>query len=200
MLVKWAIEGRRKLAKISGSENGQASKPHPSATADVLKDQQQIAQLSANSETPAQSPVLTAEPDTSERNMAELDRLRFQSNAIAVKSSESNSDRAFRRIEAEEMASSLRNEKLLSLAGRQARSHSYQGSPATHALTQENLEKQLAYEGETMDCQRSSSNGAEPPSLQAPSIGANSALTRPGSLIDGRFDSERTITFSQAPE
>ncbi|KAF2707502.1 hypothetical protein K504DRAFT_383136 [Pleomassaria siparia CBS 279.74] len=178
MLVKWAVEGRRKLAKKAVSKKEQdlpsplVPRPDPGTRAKNLKDQQQIHQDAVESETPVQFPALTA------------DRLHFQRTAVAVKSSESDGDRAMRRIEAEEMASSLRDDKLLSLTGLQVnRSHSYQGPPPTHALTQENLEKQLGHDEHATHSRKSSSEN-----------GGNSMSVRPSSLIPR--DSERTITSS----
>lgn len=117
MLVKWAIEGRRKGAKASPSKtvedrHSDASAPAPSrgppgARGAQTRDAPQIAQHPGASETPAQSPSLTAE----------LDRLRYERSAALAKSSETADDRAMRRIHAEEKASSLRDDKLLSLTG-----------------------------------------------------------------------------------
>lgn len=192
MLVKWSIEGRRKLAKMSVSQKEQdlpsppVPKPDPGTNAQKFNDQQQISQLPVNSETTAQFPALTAE----------LDRLHFQSNAVAAKSSESDGDRALRRIHAEEMASSLRDDKLLSLTGLQThRSHSYQGPGPTHALTQENLEKQLAHEREGEPAHLRRSNSSEGVTRSRSERGGNSPSSRPTALVDGQFrDSERTVT------
>ncbi|PSN63467.1 hypothetical protein BS50DRAFT_679732 [Corynespora cassiicola Philippines] len=146
MLVKWAIEGRRKLAKLSASGKDQdlrggtstpaPAKARPSATAQKHSDQRQISHAPVASETPAPLPALTAE----------LDRLHFESNAALAKSSETDGERALRRIEAEEMATSLRDDKLLSLTGPSPppvhRHNSYQGVEGpTHALTSENVQK-----------------------------------------------------------
>jgi hypothetical protein len=178
------------LAKISvsGKEQDLQSIPAPKdAAAQSLKDRQQITQLPAKSETSAQVPkTLTAE----------LDRLHFQSNTVAVKSSESDGDRALRRQQAEEMASSLRDDKLLSLTGLQVhRNHSFQGEGPSHALTQENLEKQLAHDAEpTAHPRRSSSSDAVP---RTRSEGGGDSLSARPSLGNGRFrDSERTVTTS----
>jgi hypothetical protein len=106
MLVKWAIEGRRKAAKAKPSTNvndqhvdvpsidNLGGKDHPQATG---------------------SPV---EPETTAQALtAQLDRLHFENDAALARSSESDGDRAMRRIQAEERDTMLRNDKLLSLTG-----------------------------------------------------------------------------------
>jgi hypothetical protein len=172
---------------MSGNEQDLPSISAPMGTApQSLEDQQQIAQLPVKSETSVQAPKSLT---------AELDRLHFQSNTIAVKSSESDSDRALRRQQAEEMASSLRDDKLLSLTGLQVhRNHSFQGEGPSHALTQENLERQLACDAEpTGHPRRSSSSDAVP---QTRSERGDLSSARPP-LEGGRFrDSERTVTTS----
>ena len=140
MLVKWAIEGRRRLAKLSlpGNVEDQrhhASAPAPSSTRPSARatDQSQISHLPAPSETTAPKSSLTAE----------LDRLHYESNAALAKSSETADDRAMRRIHAEEKASSLRDDKLLSLTGAGAHGQGmYQGNEQPQLpLTQENMQK-----------------------------------------------------------
>lgn len=149
MLVKWAIEGRRRLAKPSPSGNAEdqqrsASAPapsngYPSAPSATTTEQSQISQVPVAFETPARHPSLAAE----------LDRLHYQSDTALAKSSETADDRAKRRIHAEEKASRLRDDKLLSLTGREGGSQeSYQGTGQSHLpLTQENMQK-LAREAE----------------------------------------------------
>lgn len=193
MLVKWALE-RRKHAKTSLSPNGSdlphlhgtaPPKDNPSATAKNYSDQQQISQLPVRSETTAQSPALTAE----------LDRLHYQSNTALAKSSESYEDRTKRRIDADEMASSLRNGKLLSLSGEsQIHSHnSYQGTGGpTHALTQENMQKFAHEQDPEAATRRECGEHEESSSLTLdPRSGTESNLHRPS--LDYR-ESDRTVT------
>lgn len=198
-LVKWAIEGRRKLAKPSVPINDQdqrrgastaPSTAIPSAISESLNDQRQISELPVAPETTAQFPSLTAE----------LDRLHFESNTALAKSSETAGDRAMRRIHAEEMASSLRDDKLLSLTGPQVHRHgSYQGPKADSQLplTQENMQR-LEQEAEPVlppksrdtDEQLSTGIGAHGRSES----GARELTARP-LLTDVRMgESEQTVT------
>ncbi|KAJ4345716.1 uncharacterized protein N0V89_011851 [Didymosphaeria variabile] len=138
MLVKWAIEGRREVAKPSLSRNvkdrrASALTPPPKSHPNIPTDQSQISQRPAASETTARDPSLTAE----------LDRLDYESNAALAKSSETADDRAMRRIHAEEKASSLRDDKLLSLTGTKGHGQgSYQGKEQSQLpLTQENMQR-----------------------------------------------------------
>ncbi|KAH7123854.1 putative histidine kinase HHK6p [Dendryphion nanum] len=213
MLVKWALEGeRRKLAKGSTSGND----PHgggASATgaqihgppAKSLKDLPQIHHDLVKSETAAQYPALTAE----------LDRLHFESNAALAKSSETDGDRVLRRIHAEEMASSSRDEKLLAMSGRWEQVHRHHNGSVkeigTHALTQENIQK-FTHDQEGIDGgiggdsiqyrnprnqQFSSSIANEPRSrsLSAATRTREEGLSSRPSLTDMRYrESERTVT------
>ncbi|KAH8732934.1 putative histidine kinase HHK6p, partial [Phaeosphaeriaceae sp. PMI808] len=137
MLVKWAIEGRRKTAKTeaSTSDNDLQRGPTMSAVSSTArpggKDRPQGSGLPEH-ETPAQA--LTAQ----------LDRLHFESDAALARSSESDGDRAMRRIHAEERDTMLRDDKLLSLTGHDLPCHdSHQGRKAESSmpLTEENIEK-----------------------------------------------------------
>lgn len=195
MLVKWAIEGRREVAKLSLSQNVEdrrASaltplKSHPK----IPTDQSQISHLPAASETAARDPSLTAE----------LDRLNYESNAALAKSSETSDDRAMRRIHAEEKASSLRDDKLLSLTGEKGHGQgSYQGQERSQLpLTQENMQR-LEQEAEPavfrqsreLDRHSSGDMELEPPS-RSDSTRRVSGSLRP-SLKAAQKASEQTIT------
>ncbi|KAF1968989.1 putative histidine kinase HHK6p [Bimuria novae-zelandiae CBS 107.79] len=158
MLVKWAIQGRRRLAKPSLSGNVEDHHRHasaptppkahpsaPSAPSATKTDQSQISCLPVTSETTAQD---------SSSVTAHLDRLHYESDAALAKSSETADDRAMRRIYAEEKATNLRDDKLLSLTG--AGEHtSYQGKEQSQLpLTQENMQK-LEQEAEPAASRRS---------------------------------------------
>lgn len=138
MLVKWAIEGRRKTAKAQSSINvpdrhGSLSTLPSSATESVsAHNRSQITSQPDQSETTAS--VLTAQ----------LDRLHYQSDAAFARTAENEADRALRRIQAEERDTKLRDHKLLSLTGPQPHRHgSAQGQDhePTMPLTEENIEK-----------------------------------------------------------
>lgn len=196
MLVKWAIEGRRRLAKgsLSGNaedQHGRASAPapfktHPSASSARVTDHSQISQHPASSETPAQDPSLTAE----------LDRLHYS--AALAKSSETADDRAMRRIHAEEKASSLRDDKLLSLTGTggHAQGLYQENEPSQLPLTQENMQK-LEQEADPAVSRRPRDLDRHSNVDQARSDSVRrtnrSGSTRP-SLQAARMESEQTVT------
>jgi hypothetical protein len=129
MLVKWAIEGRRKTAKATpAAYNNDQHGDVPSTQSLSGEDLRQAAGSPVGSETAAQA--LTAE----------LDRLHFAHDAVLKRSSESDGDRAIRRIHAEERDTMLRNDKLLSLTGLHD-SHQGQEAEPSMPLTEENIEK-----------------------------------------------------------
>ncbi|KAF2636699.1 putative histidine kinase group protein-like protein [Massarina eburnea CBS 473.64] len=189
MLVKWAMEGRRKIAKpsYSGSnEDLQGGAPTNTTTAQKLHDLPQIAQPPAKSETPAH-PSLTAE----------LDRLHFESDTALAKSSETAGDRAMRRIHAEEMASSLRDDKLLSLTGPQPHIHRHPGREQLSSLplTTENMQllEQDGGSGSTRDNDDGHVSSIVEPRSRSQSIARTSSAARP-SLLDTQVDgSEMTV-------
>jgi hypothetical protein len=197
MLVKWAIEGRRKLAKTSQSRNAEdlqrglstsapSSKSRISATPQ-LNDRPKISQLPVEPETTVQEAVLTV-----------LDRLHFESDAALAKSTETNGDRALRRIHAEEMASSLRDDKLLSLTGPQVHRHgNYQEAQSQLPLTQENVQKleneadpDVTNENRQPDAY---STGIEPAS-RTQSMSRDSPIARPSLTALRMRESEQTVT------
>ncbi|CAI6331611.1 unnamed protein product [Periconia digitata] len=196
MLVKWAVEGsRRKVrAKAQAAANERDRRggaptddAGPSATAQNPPDHlPQIAQP-LKSETAA-SPALTAE----------LDRLHYQNDTALAKSSETDVDRALRRIHAEEMASTLRDDKLLSLTGAELALLSDRDSVPKLPLTQENMQK-LEKAAEPVANRQSRqanddrvSNAPEPRS-RSDSITRSSTQVRP-SLMDTRLrDSQQTV-------
>jgi YesN/AraC family two-component response regulator len=198
MLVKWAIEGRRKRAKLSQSRNVEdhqrrlsmsaISTNATSSASAQLNDRPQISQLPVESETTVQDPALT-----------ELDRLHFENDTALAKSTETDGDRALRRIHAEEMASNLRDDKLLSLTGPELHRHgSYQEEESQLPLTQENMQKlENAADPDLPSKSRQpdgDSSVALEPSSRTQSMTRESSIARP-SLSDLRMcDSEQTVT------
>lgn len=157
MLVKWALEGSRKQAKPcspTGYEQDLPRGPSPAPNARApsaqnLHDQRPMSQFPVLPETPAPAyPALTADEL--------VDRLHWQRDTALAKSSETSGDRAWRRIHAEEMASSLRDDKLLALTGtprvHRRSSASYQGPQDARQLplTAENMQR-LEKEGTDAD-------------------------------------------------
>lgn len=145
MLVKWAIEGRRKTAKIMSSTNnedqhGVASTSAPTTAASLsAKDHPQV-------------PGLPVEPETTAQALTtRLDRLHYQSDAAFARTSEDEGDRAMRRIHAQERDTKLRDDKLLSLGGPQLIHHDIsQGREIEPSmpLTEENIEKLVHEQGD----------------------------------------------------
>jgi len=199
MLVKWAIEGRRKRAKASQSRNAEdlqrglsttdpSTRARSSATP-PLNDRRQVAQLPVESETTVQDPALT-----------KLDRLHFENDAVLAKSNETDGDRAHRCIQAEEMASSLRDDRLLSLTGAELhRRGSYQEGKSQLPLTQENMQK-LEDEADPdlankpRQAGRNSSVAIESRSQTTQSITRDSSTARPSLIKLRTRDSEQTVT------
>jgi hypothetical protein len=195
MLVKWAIEGRRKAAKTRPTLNDHDRQGGASTSAlssrDSLsgRDPPQIAGLPAESETTAQA--LTAH----------LDRLHFEEDAALARSSDTDGDRAMRRIHAEERDTLLRDDKLLSLTGPQLPCHnSHQGrEPEPRMpLTEENIEK-LVHEqdGDSNASRKQMSDGDsnvvnQPISTQHSNCGT--VLSRPPMPEMRHRDSEQTVT------
>jgi hypothetical protein len=195
MLVKWALEGRRKTAKDKPPANDSdrhrvASIAAPSA----------IASFSANPH--PQTPGASVESETTAQALtAELDRLHYQSDTAFVRSNEDESERAMRRIHAEERDTKLRDEKLLSLVGPQLiRHNSSQGrayADPSMPLTEANIEK-LVHE---QDGDSHIAKKAVPPDEVDSNKAANahsmtkniqSTLSRPG-LQERHRESEQTI-------
>jgi hypothetical protein len=192
MLVKWAIEGRRKTAK---------SKPFIN-----VEDRHGVAATSAptsiaglGSEDHPRMAGSTAEPETTAQALtAQLDRFHYQSDAAMAISTEDEGDRAMRRIHAEERDTKLRDEKLLSLVAPQLVRHNSSPGRETEPsmpLTEENIEK-LVHEqdGESAHSRKSSPPDADSSMVDESQSRNNSkpeTLTRPG-LSERR--SEQTIT------
>lgn len=195
MLVKWAIEGRRKTAKTLLSNN--------------VDDRQGIASTSVSVPTTSpsekdrpQDAGSLIEPETTAHALTvQLDRLNFETGAALARSSESNGDRAIRRIHAEERDTMLRDDKLLALTTGPdtSRPHNHQDIPEAEPpmpLTEENIEKLVhGQEGNSKSPRRISSDKDSNVVNQIHSFTgtSNTPEMRP-SLLDNRHrDSEQTV-------
>ncbi|KAF2132795.1 putative histidine kinase HHK6p [Dothidotthia symphoricarpi CBS 119687] len=137
MLVKWAIEGRRKPAKDEPSIDD--NDRHVATVSGSL-----ISGLGAKDGSNIASPPIGSKTTFD----AQLDRLHFQNDKAFANSSEDEGDRAMRRIHAEERDTKLRDDKLISLTGPQlnhrGRSQGQEVEPSM-PLTEENIGR-LAHE------------------------------------------------------
>lgn len=138
MLVKWAIEGRRKSANTKPSLIDKDRHAAPSSGP-------LVSNLGAKDGNQA---LIGPEKTARAALTAQLDRLHYESDTAFAKSSEDEGDRAMRRIKAEERDTALRDDKLLSLTGsqldRHGRSQREESEPSM-PLTEENIGK-LAHE------------------------------------------------------
>lgn len=202
MLVKWAIEGRRKTAKTHPSTNdsdqhGLASKSAPTAAASLrVKDHPQVPGV----------PGLAVEPETTAQALtAQLDRLHYQSDAAFARTAEDEGERAMRRIQAAERDTKLRDDKLLSLGGPQLDHHSSRGAETEPSmpLTEENIERLVYEQGDAESTVARNLNSVD---------ASSSIVNQPHSRSDSRQhllaqptlskvrlpDSEQTITERNA--
>jgi CheY-like chemotaxis protein len=145
MLIKWAIEGRKKKALLQ--KDPKKKRPEASRTTSTF------------SETPVQSPT--------EQLNSELDRLEFAHRAAFERSSDTAGDAAIKQQQAEEKAITLRDDALMESGddprthlGRGASDESYHHLDGDHivsdALTKENMQRFTGIE-ETADAKRGSS-------------------------------------------
>ncbi|KAF1942574.1 hypothetical protein EJ02DRAFT_162359 [Clathrospora elynae] len=200
MLVKWAIQGRRKTAKAKPSIND--NDQHSVVTTPVPT---LAAKISAKKR-PRASVSMPVEPETAAQALtAKLDRLHYQSDAAIAKTTEDEGDRAMRRIYAEERDSKLRDEKLLSLVAPQLVRHNSSQGPEIEPslpLTEANMERLVnEQDGDSAIGKNSASQDAN-----------SNAATQAYSRIDSRQqtpvrpliqdmrnrESERTITGRNA--
>jgi PAS domain S-box-containing protein len=192
MLVKWALEGRRKMAKgkPSTSDNDRHGVAAPSTNVGSrAKDHPRTAGISVEPETTAQA--LTAE----------LDRLHYHSDAAFARSNENEGERAMRRIHAEERDTKLRDEKLLSLVGPQLLHHKSSQGPQNEPsmpLTEANIEKLVHEQDADSPIARKSGSLDEVDSnrtnnAHSMSNTRQSTLTRPGLQQSRHHDSKRTV-------
>jgi hypothetical protein len=190
MLVKWAIEGRRKTAKGKPSTNDKdrhgVAIPSP------------IPNISANPH--PRMPGASVESETTAQALtAELDRLHYQSDAAFARSNEDEGERAMRRIQAEERDTKLRDEKLLSLVEpKLIRHNSSQGrenDDPSMPLTEANIEKLVHEQDGDSPVTRKTFAQDEADSDKTDNAHSirQSAMSRPG-LQERHRVSERTVT------
>jgi len=189
MLVKWAIEGRRKTAKTlttTNEDDRQRAAPTTSVGRPSVKNQSRM-------EGSADSPETTAQALT-----AQLDRLHFENDAMLARSAESDGDTALRRIRAMERDTMLRDDKLLSLTGPEHLPHdSSKGRPVQPSLplTEENIEK-LVHEqdGDSKAPHRTFDDESNEVNQPQSTVDSGLGKIRP-SLTEARHrESEQTVT------
>ncbi|KAK4565568.1 hypothetical protein LTR86_004185 [Recurvomyces mirabilis] len=171
MLVKWAIEGKRKRAEaaasnVMGSGDPKMKRPTPNRNKSSF--------LSEGS---------TVSPQ--DQLTSELDRLEaYHRNAFA-RSSEAPGDIAIRRQKAEEKAITLRDDVLLE-AGEDPKTKtgkSHGGSDTGHALTTENMEKFGGRAAPVASLRRDESGDTDINSLAATAGEHRSHLTTPAPSV-----------------
>jgi hypothetical protein len=192
MLVKWAIEGRRKSAQTKPSQ---------------LEDDRQNSTSSRMEKASAEGRSrITSSPEQSETTAqaltAQLDRLHYESDATFARTSENEGDRAMRRIHAEERDTKLRDDKLLSLTG--SRLHTGDeaqgpaGTEATMPLTQENIEKLVhGQDGDSTQARKAPEQDSSSSMLNQGEVQKEKVRTagsRPPLKGVGQRDSEQTVT------
>ncbi|KAI6890355.1 hypothetical protein KC334_g14818, partial [Hortaea werneckii] len=162
MLVRWAIEGKRKRAEASRASSSLSRPPLGRAPS------------SFTSENASTSPA--------DHLSSELDRLDYMQQAAAARSSETPSDKAMRQQRAEEKAMALRDDALRQSAedpktqfGRAIRKESYEkrsGGEGTatngpgNALTVENMQKHSSSGGRIARLKKDDSREEETSSLE----------------------------------
>ncbi|KAK5116305.1 hypothetical protein LTR85_009277 [Meristemomyces frigidus] len=132
MLVKWAIEGKRKRAELAKDPQSKHQRPAVGAHSSSF--------ASDNSN-----------PQSHEHLSSELDRLEYAHRAAAERSAESAGDSAIRHQQAEEKAISLRDDALIESGdnyktklGRgvsEENNHEREKDTSTSALTAENMQR-----------------------------------------------------------
>ncbi|RMX71474.1 hypothetical protein D0869_15598 [Hortaea werneckii] len=163
MLIRWAIEGKRKRAEASSRASSSLSRPPLGR-----------APSSFTSENASISPA--------DHLSSELDRLDYMQQAADARSSETPSDKALRQQRAEEKAMALRDDALRQSAedpktqfGRGIRKESYEkgsgGEEATpegpaNALTVENMQKHSLSGGRIARLKKDDSREEETSSLE----------------------------------
>ncbi|KAH7408268.1 hypothetical protein DE146DRAFT_752408 [Phaeosphaeria sp. MPI-PUGE-AT-0046c] len=200
MLVKWAIEGRRKTAKTMLSSN--VDDRHGNASTSVS-----VPRTSPGSKDRPQDAGSLVEPETTAQALtAQLDRLNFETGAALARSSESNGDRAMRRIHAEERDTMLRDDKLLALttSPKVLRPNNHQDMPEVEMpmpLTEENIEKLVhGQDGNSKTPHKSPSDRDSNVVNQIHNFATTTTTTpemapsRPSLLETRHRDSEQTVT------
>lgn len=192
MLVKWAIEGRRKTAEAKGPPFDDDRQGNSSDTLRASGAESSI----RNRPQPTGEQV---EPETTAHALtAQLDRLNYNNDAALAKSFDTDGDRALRRIHAQERDEMLRDDKLLALTGPQVvrhNSHPRQESIPPMPLTEENIEKLVHEQDIDYNAPRKSTDENSSMVNQAYSqSGLGTAVARPHLPKTLRHGSERTVT------
>jgi hypothetical protein len=201
MLVKWAIEARRKTAKDKPSTN-----ENDRHGVEPMSAPRPISSFSANPH--PRTPGASVESETTAQALtAELDRLHYQSDAAFART-EDEGERAMRRIHAEERDTKLRDEKLLSLVGPQLIRHNSsqprESDDPSMPLTEANIEKLVHEQDGDSPITRKVASPDEIDSTNASnahsmtmSNNRQSTLSRPG-LQERHRESEQTVTERMA--
>jgi hypothetical protein len=195
MLVKWAIEGRRKTAKakLSATEDDR----HGGATTSAPFSTESLTQKNR-----PQSTGIQVEPETTAQALtAQLDRLNFEQDAALARSTETDGDRAIRRIHAEERDTMLRDDKLLALTGHDLPRHqSHEGSKEAQSslpLTEANIEKLVHEQDGNLNDQRGPLSDRDSNIVNRPHSTIRThekVLSRPSLTEQRHRESEQTIT------
>ncbi|KAF2088254.1 putative histidine kinase group protein-like protein, partial [Saccharata proteae CBS 121410] len=147
MLVKWAIEGRRKQKAAEQARDSAATSRRASVGPGEHSEDSGTASPSPENQQP---PPTSPEP-TDQSNHPELKRIEYEDKSASHRSAEDDNDRLKRREAQEEQASSLRDVKLMfssedprrpAVLNRKATDEAQgrKGGPS-HALTLENMDK-----------------------------------------------------------
>ncbi|KAL1614783.1 hypothetical protein SLS56_012015 [Neofusicoccum ribis] len=121
MLVKWAVQGKRKLQKQAERDAAKKNKDGVPETIQEFKDDSSDQTKSSAKPSASFSPTPRTEstdfgaddPGKRDSLTPALDRISYRESSAVQRSSETEGDRAQRRAHAEEMASDLRDYKLL---------------------------------------------------------------------------------------
>ncbi|KAK5018675.1 hypothetical protein LTR60_001402, partial [Cryomyces antarcticus] len=153
MLVKWALERKRQERPSQELDSlPDADVPSGVKNAELNGGPQLHTPTSSSTDGPAITPDRGSHAGTI---MSELGRIQFANNRTLAKSCESEEDRVMRRVQAEEKAIALRDDKLLACSddprqpAHAQRAHTYEkdgalltpGTEPSHALTVENMRK-----------------------------------------------------------
>lgn len=178
MLVKWAVQGKRKLQKQAERDAAKKNKDGVPETIQEFKDDSSDQTKSSAKPSASFSPTPRTEstdfgaddPGKRDSLTPALDRISYRESSAVQRSSETEGDRAQRRAHAEEMASDLRDYKLLDSSddprkqppqrpetAKHDSSEARKGAPS-HALTRENMVK---FTEEQEDGRRGSATGAD---------------------------------------
>lgn len=199
MLVKWGIETRRKQER---------AKEHGSS---LDSEDSRLVALSTPTDQSEGAPEEKIDNHKPKRNAEALTRhlsdklnsIDFANRSIMQQSRESENDREARRAEAEEKASSLRDDKLLA-ATDNPRKHQHffseeekaeqRGISKSHALTKENIERFEQQQDDpraSREEQRDNDSNVRSRSTEAANIPSD--RERPSLRVTRQYESERTL-------